>query len=187
MNAQAMKRLELETALRRAVERGELRLVYQPIMSLDEMGIDRVEALVRWQHPERGLVSPADFIPIAEETGLIVPIGQWVLRRGVPAGAAVAAGVPDRAPDLVMSVNLSPRQFQHPTLVEDIARILRETGLDPAAPGAGDHRGRGDGGPGRGPRDAPEAARHRDQPGDRRLRDGLLVAGLPEAVPGRTC
>ena len=130
MNAQAMKRLELETALRRAVEREELRLVYQPIMSLDEMGIDRVETLVRWQHPERGLVSPADFIPIAEETGLIVPIGQWVLAEACRQARLWQQEFPS-APDLVMSVNLSPRQFQHPTLVEDIARILRETGLAP--------------------------------------------------------
>jgi diguanylate cyclase (GGDEF)-like protein/PAS domain S-box-containing protein len=131
MNAQAMKRLELETALRRAVDRDELRLVYQPIMSLDEMGVDRVETLVRWQHPERGLVSPADFIPIAEETGLIVPIGMWVLHEACRQGRIWQLEMPD-APPLVMSVNLSPRQFQHPTLLEDIARILRETGLPPA-------------------------------------------------------
>src|SRR5688572_4129788 len=130
MNAQAMKRLELETALRRAVEREELRLVYQPIMSLDEMGIDRVETLVRWQHPERGLVSPADFIPIAEETGLIVPIGMWVLAEACRQARLWQLEFPS-APDLVMSVNLSPRQFQHPTLMEDISRVLRDTGLAP--------------------------------------------------------
>ena len=130
MNAQAMKRLELETALRRAVDRDELRLMYQPIMSLDEMGIDRVETLVRWQHPERGLVSPADFIPIAEETGLIVPIGQWVLGEACRQAREWQREMP-YAPPIVMSVNLSPRQFQHPTLVEDITRILGDTGLAP--------------------------------------------------------
>jgi diguanylate cyclase (GGDEF)-like protein/PAS domain S-box-containing protein len=130
MNAQAMKRLELETALRRAVERNELRLVYQPIMSLESMGIDRVETLVRWQHPERGLISPADFIPLAEETGLIVPIGQWVLSEACLQARLWQREFPS-APDLVMSVNLSPRQFQHPALVEDIARILRDSGLAP--------------------------------------------------------
>ena len=130
MNTQAMKRLELETALRRAVERRELRLMYQPIMSLESMGIDRVETLVRWQHPERGLVSPADFIPVAEETGLIVPIGQWVLREACRQAMAWQREFPS-APDLVMSVNLSPRQFQHHNLLEDISSILFESGLDP--------------------------------------------------------
>jgi EAL domain-containing protein (putative c-di-GMP-specific phosphodiesterase class I) len=130
MNAQAMKRLELETALRRAVERGELRLVYQPIMSLDSMGMDRVETLVRWLHPERGLISPGDFIPLAEETGLIVPIGQWILTEGCRQAQAWRDTFPG-APDVVLSVNLSPRQFQHPTLVEDISRIVHESGLDP--------------------------------------------------------
>src|SRR5688572_16526240 len=128
MNAQAMKRLELETSLRRAVERQELRLVYQPIMSLDEMGIDRVETLVRWQHPERGLVSPADFIPIAEETGIIVAIGQWVLGEACRQARLWQQELPS-APQVVMSVNLSPRQFQHPALVEDITRILQDTDL----------------------------------------------------------
>ncbi len=130
MNTQAMKRLELETALRRAEERNELRLVYQPIMSLETMGIDRVETLVRWQHPERGLISPADFIPLAEETGLIVPIGQWVLNEACRQARRWQREFPS-APDLVMSVNLSPRQFQHPALVDDIARILRDSGLAP--------------------------------------------------------
>jgi EAL domain-containing protein (putative c-di-GMP-specific phosphodiesterase class I) len=87
-----------------------------------------VETLVRWQHPERGLVSPAEFIPLAEETGLIVPIGQWVLREACRQGRAWRDEYPS-APDLVISVNLSPRQFLEPTLVEDIAMILRQTGL----------------------------------------------------------
>src|SRR5215207_3062899 len=99
-------------------------------MSLDEMGIDRVETLVRWQHPERGLVSPGDFIPIAEETGLIVPIGMWVLNEACRQAREWQRELP-YAPPIVMSVNLSPRQFQHPALVEDITRILCETGLDP--------------------------------------------------------
>jgi EAL domain-containing protein (putative c-di-GMP-specific phosphodiesterase class I) len=99
-------------------------------MSLDMMTIERAEALVRWQHPERGLVSPADFVPIAEETGLIVPIGMWVLGEACRRARQWQLEIPSAA-DLVMSVNLSPRQFQHPTLVEDIVRILRETGLAP--------------------------------------------------------
>jgi diguanylate cyclase (GGDEF)-like protein/PAS domain S-box-containing protein len=130
MNSQAMKRLELETALRRAVDRRELRVVYQPIMSLESMAIDRVETLVRWQHPERGLVSPSEFIPLAEETGLIVPIGQWVLREACRQGRLWREEYPS-APDLVISVNLSPRQFLEPTLVEDIALILHQTGFAP--------------------------------------------------------
>jgi diguanylate cyclase (GGDEF)-like protein/PAS domain S-box-containing protein len=130
MNLQAMKRLQLESALRRAVEREELRLVFQPIMSLDTMGIDRVETLVRWEHPERGMVSPADFIPLAEETGLIVPIGMWILAEACRQAQRWQEELPD-APQPVVSVNLSPRQFQHPTLVEDIIRILHETGLPP--------------------------------------------------------
>jgi EAL domain-containing protein (putative c-di-GMP-specific phosphodiesterase class I) len=94
------------------------------------MGIDRVETLVRWQHPARGLVSPADSIPVAAETGLIAPIGQWVLREASRQARIWQREFPS-PPDLVMSVNLSPRPFQHPTLVEDIADILLETGLDP--------------------------------------------------------
>jgi diguanylate cyclase (GGDEF)-like protein/PAS domain S-box-containing protein len=130
MNLQAMKRLQLESALRRAVERNELRLVFQPIMSLETMGIDRVETLVRWEHPEKGMVSPADFIPLAEETGLIVPIGMWILEEACRQAQDWKRQLP-YAPEPVISVNLSPRQFLHPTLLEDIVRILEETGLPP--------------------------------------------------------
>ena len=130
MNVEVMRRLELDTALRRAIERNELRLVYQPIVSLDTMAIERVEALVRWHHPERGLVSPAEFIPLAEETGLILSIGRWVLDAACRQARRWKEEIPS-ASELVMSVNFSPRQFQQPGLVEEVDRVLRNTGLNP--------------------------------------------------------
>jgi EAL domain-containing protein (putative c-di-GMP-specific phosphodiesterase class I) len=130
MNAEAMQRLELESDLRRGIERGELRLVYQPIMALDTMRISRIEALVRWERPGQGAVSPAAFIPLAEETGLLVPIGQWVLAEACRQARDWQQQFPAESP-VLMSVNLSPRQFQHPSLVRDIARTLVETGLEP--------------------------------------------------------
>jgi diguanylate cyclase (GGDEF)-like protein len=128
MEARPRERLALETDLRRALERGEFRLHYQPIVELNSGQIQGVEALLRWQHPERGVVSPSEFIPVAEETGLIVPIGRWVLldacmqlrawQTGDPAGEA-----------LFVSVNLAARQFMDPGLVEDVAAALRDSGL----------------------------------------------------------
>ncbi|MBA2450028.1 MAG: EAL domain-containing protein [Chloroflexi bacterium] len=132
MAIDAMNRMTMEAELRGAVPRNELRIDYQPIVDLETGRITEVEALVRWQHPQRGLVSPARFIPIAEETGLIVPIGQWVLEQACRQAQTWRADLPD-AHDLVMSVNLSARQFRHPELVEDVSTILRETGLDPSA------------------------------------------------------
>jgi diguanylate cyclase (GGDEF)-like protein len=129
LNALAQERLALETDLRLALERNELCVYYQPIVSLADDCIEGVEALVRWAHPERGMIQPSEFIPLAEETGLIVPLGQWVLEeacRQVREWQRVRR-------HLRLSVNLSARQFQHPDLVADVARALEQSGLEPAA------------------------------------------------------
>jgi diguanylate cyclase (GGDEF)-like protein/PAS domain S-box-containing protein len=130
MNADALERLEVDTDLRRALASGELRLNYQPIVTLDDGEIHEVEALLRWEHPRRGLVSPAEFIPVAEETGLIVPIGQWVLEQACEQARLWDHELPQRAP-IRISVNLSARQFQHPDLVADIRSALERAGLQP--------------------------------------------------------
>lgn len=129
MGSAALDRLELETNLRHAIEHGEFILHYQPELDLDTGRIVALEALVRWQHPERGLVPPAEFIPIAEETGLILPLGRWVLAEAARQGRIWYDRDPDDHPTI--SVNLSAKQFQHSTIVEDVARILTETGLPP--------------------------------------------------------
>jgi diguanylate cyclase (GGDEF)-like protein len=127
MSAATMERVELENDLRRALERGELRLHYQPLVDLASDRIVGLEALVRWQHPTRGLVPPLSFIPLAEETGLIIPLGQWVLETACRQARAWRDLLPGS--DLVMSVNLSARQFVQPNLVAQVADILEETGL----------------------------------------------------------
>lgn len=129
MHRHAVNRLQLETDLRRAISQQELRLYYQPIVSLATGQITGFEALVRWQHPTRGLVSPAEFIPVAEETGLIVPIGEWVLREACISAKKWQQAYPSQRP-LTMSVNLSGRQFVQPDLIETVNRILRETGVE---------------------------------------------------------
>jgi diguanylate cyclase (GGDEF)-like protein/PAS domain S-box-containing protein len=131
LESHALERLELETDLRLALDRQELKLVYQPILRLDDGRIGEVEALLRWHHPRRGIVSPLTFVPIAEATGLIVPIGQWVLEEACRQLRAWRDDYPT-VPPLVMSVNLSGRQFQNPGLVADVARTLHETSIDPA-------------------------------------------------------
>jgi diguanylate cyclase (GGDEF)-like protein/PAS domain S-box-containing protein len=128
MNNRADERLRLETGLRHALQRREFVLHYQPQIDVRSGAIVGVEALVRWQHPDRGLVPPNDFIPLAEDTGLIVPIGEWVLRT---ACAQVMAWQADGRPPLRLAVNLSNRQFLQPDLVEMICRIVKETGFDP--------------------------------------------------------
>ncbi|MDB5065233.1 MAG: putative diguanylate cyclase/phosphodiesterase with sensor [Chloroflexi bacterium] len=125
-----VRRLELRTDLERAVQRGELFLRYQPIVALDDEHMVGVEALVRWQHPQRGPMPPNDFIPLAEETGLIVGLGIHVLEVACRQARAWHLAYPHHA-DLGMSVNLSPRQLQDDGFVIQVARVLRDTGLEP--------------------------------------------------------
>ncbi len=121
----AMQRMDLEALLRTALERNEFSVVYQPQFDVAAGRIHSVEALIRWPHPVRGLIAPLDFIPLAEETGLILPIGQWVLRT---ACADAARWLRDGHP-LRVAVNLSPMQFKDPKLVQMVLDILTETGL----------------------------------------------------------
>ncbi len=128
MNHRAQEQLALENSLRLALERNEFRLYYQPQVDLRCGRAVGVEALIRWFHPEMGLVPPDRFIPVAEKTGLIVPIGEWVLRTAcAQAKTWRQAGLPD----LRMAVNLSARQFQHPGLAQAVADALEESGLPP--------------------------------------------------------
>jgi diguanylate cyclase (GGDEF)-like protein len=128
MQNQTAERLRLETDLRRAVERGDLQVHYQPVVDLASRRIVEVEALLRWEHPQRGFVSPAEFIPVAEESGLIAPIGRWVLVQACRQARAWRNELGRAAPRKV-SVNLSARQFS-PGLVKEIQGVLHETGLD---------------------------------------------------------
>jgi diguanylate cyclase len=128
MNASAVERLALESDLRQALGKRELLLHYQPLLDLGTGRVHGVEALVRWQHPERGLVPPSDFIPLAEVTGLILPMGFWILR----AACAQAKAWHDCGhPHLSVAVNLSARQFSQPDLAKQVRQALDETGLPP--------------------------------------------------------
>jgi diguanylate cyclase (GGDEF)-like protein/PAS domain S-box-containing protein len=129
MHARAMERMRLEMDLRRALERGELRVYYQPIVTLDTGRIAGFEALVRWLHPERGLILPDDFIPLAEETGLILPIGLWVLEEACRELRRWQARGEGQGAPLTMSVNLSSRQFTQADLVDRVEDVLRETAI----------------------------------------------------------
>jgi diguanylate cyclase (GGDEF)-like protein len=128
MRASVIERLQLETDLRHGIERDEFRNFYQPIISLDSGKIVGFEALVRWQHPGRGLVGPNEFIPVAEETGLIRDMGWQVLERACAQLAEWRKLVPDYA-DLTMSVNLSVRQFPQPHFAERVEALLGQLGL----------------------------------------------------------
>lgn len=133
MGVTALARLELEADLRRALDNGELDLAYQPQIELATGRIVGVEALVRWRHPSRGTIAPGEFIPLAEETGLIVPLGRWVLgvacRQARLWQAQLTEWGDPCAEQFSLCVNLSVRQFQDPQLLADIAAILAETGL----------------------------------------------------------
>jgi diguanylate cyclase (GGDEF)-like protein len=126
----AEERLRLESELRHALERGELEVYYQPIVSLAEARLSGFEALLRWHHPRRGLVSPAEFIPTAEDTGLIVPIGNWVLEQACRQVREWEDEFPGSA-DVTISVNLSARQCMQPGLIDDVRRILASTSVAP--------------------------------------------------------
>lgn len=127
LTQKAMRRLNLESNLRLALEREEFFLVYQPQLDVQSGAIHSLEALIRWNHPQQGLISPLDFIPLAEETGLILPIGEWVLRT---ACAQVAQWL-SRGHQLRVAVNLSPVQFRSKLLVDSVTRILAEASLAP--------------------------------------------------------
>lgn len=128
MNTRIVDRLSLELDIRQAVEQEQFSLVYQPIVDLKRERVVGLEALLRWEHPVRGPVSPSQFIPLAEETGMIVPIGHWALREACQQVAAwrSSGAVP---PDLVVAVNLSAKQFRRLTLHQEVAEVLRATGL----------------------------------------------------------
>jgi diguanylate cyclase (GGDEF)-like protein/PAS domain S-box-containing protein len=129
MNARVLERMELEMDLRSAIARQEFKIYYQPVVHLGTGAITEVEALVRWEHVARGLLPPADFINLSEETGLIVPLGKWVLVEACRQVMEWQTQYPTHPP-LTVSVNLSARQFQQPNLVQEIRQALAATGLD---------------------------------------------------------
>ena len=128
MNAERRDRLALDAELHRALDADQFFLEYQPVVSTATEDIVAVEALVRWRHPERGVVPPLDFIPVAEESGLLIPMGAWILSEACRQGRAWQRrfGTPLR-----MSVNISARQLHDETLVDTVRRTLRATGFDP--------------------------------------------------------
>jgi EAL domain-containing protein (putative c-di-GMP-specific phosphodiesterase class I) len=128
MNARALERLALENMLRKALSHRDFVLFYQPVVDISSKNVVGVEALIRWKHPELGLLSPAHFISAAETSGLIIPIGDWVLRTACRQTKIWQKKIDS---ELTVAVNLSARQFQQPNLTEEIAEALEETGLEP--------------------------------------------------------
>ncbi|MEN8184638.1 MAG: bifunctional diguanylate cyclase/phosphodiesterase, partial [Myxococcota bacterium] len=128
MNISSMRKMHLESQLRTALESGQLQIIYQPRVDLRTGWVCGMEALARWQHPDLGVVSPKEFIPVAEETGLIVSIGQWILENACAQNRAWQRAGYER---LLLSVNVSSRQFAQADLHEVIARALHSSGLDP--------------------------------------------------------
>ncbi len=128
MHTRAVEFLRMESALRRALERDEFLVHYQPIVSLESGAISRVEALIRWQHPERGLVAPGEFVPLAEETGLIISITAWLLRKTC---AQVKVWQEAGLPNIRLAVNISPRQLKQEDLFETVSQALFEANLSP--------------------------------------------------------
>lgn len=129
LSAAAIERMEIETELRHALAHQELLIHYQPVVHLTDRRLCDVEALVRWQHPRHGLVCPAKFIPVAEETGLIIDVGRWVLQHA----CRQVRQWQKRFGELSLSVNLSARQFRHVGIVGDVIEALRQSNLDPCS------------------------------------------------------
>jgi EAL domain-containing protein (putative c-di-GMP-specific phosphodiesterase class I) len=132
MHERVLERLELRSDLQQALEDNQLAVHYQPIVRLKRGEIYGVEALLRWEHPTRGSIQPDQFIPLAEETGLIIPIGRWVLQMACRDGAVMHARFPRTEP-LTISVNLSVRQLQSETIVADVQEALASSGLPPSS------------------------------------------------------
>lgn len=132
MSNRLLERLQLEGELHRALQENEFLVYYQPSIFLEDGTVVGFEALVRWDHPVRGILAPANFISIAEESGLIVPIGEWVLREACRQACEWKKEGSEDLP-LSMSVNLSARQFKQPGLVQSVARALKESDLEPAS------------------------------------------------------
>jgi diguanylate cyclase (GGDEF)-like protein/PAS domain S-box-containing protein len=130
MHANALDRLELEIDLRHAIERKEFILYYQPIITLENRSIMGFEALVRWQHPQRGLLLPMEFIPLAEETGLIIPLSSWIIREACRQ-MSIWQQQASSEPPLMVSINISPKHFKNANFVDQIITILDETALSP--------------------------------------------------------
>jgi diguanylate cyclase (GGDEF)-like protein/PAS domain S-box-containing protein len=132
LRERVLTRLRTETELRRALERDELRVVYQPVVDLSDGSVVAVEALVRWQHPERGLLDPMEFVPVAEESGLIEPLGRWVLEAACREGAALQKRFP-RPDPLLLCVNTSAHQIADAAFPAEVAEIARRSGLVPGS------------------------------------------------------
>jgi diguanylate cyclase (GGDEF)-like protein/PAS domain S-box-containing protein len=131
MHADAIRRIEVESQLRVAIDQKQFLLYYQPTIDLKTGRLTGVEALVRWQHPRRGIVPPMEFIPLAEESGLIVPLGQWVIQEACRQVRIWQKEIPADEP-IALSVNLSARQLRHPNIVRDVADALDDSGLPPS-------------------------------------------------------
>ena len=182
IKTQSIERLTLESALRRALERDQFTLHYQPKVDMASGQITGVEALLRWNHPELGSVSPAQFIPLAEETGLIVPIGRWVLRE---ACAQNMAWQRRGLRPVTMAVNLSPRQFADGHLLQDVDEALAGERHVAGAAAARSHRKHGDAQRVARDQDSRRDPEPRHPACDRRFRHRLFVDVADEAVPDR--
>ena len=179
----ALARLHNENAIRKAIEREEFRVFFQPEVSIDGEHITGLEALVRWQHPERGLLGPGEFISLAEETGLIVPLGTWVLRDACRRAVVWQRSRPVDQP-LTLRVNVSARQLAQDSLRATVAEIIEETGIEPASLCLEVTESVLIEDPEESIRTADRAQAARRQDRDRRLRHRLLVARVP-AAPAR--